>query len=748
MKELSKSYNPKEHEESIYKMWESGNFFMPDKKSLKPPYVVTIPPPNVTGSLHMGHALNNTIQDTLVRWHRMKNEPTLWVPGTDHAGIATQNVVEKKLAKEDKTRFDLGREKFIEEVWKWKEEYEARILGQLKTLGCSCDWSRTRFTMDEGYSKAVLESFVHYYEKGYLYRGNRIINWCPRCETSLSDLEVEHEERKGNLWYIRYPISDPQLPNQYIEVATTRPETMLGDTAVAVNPKDNRYKQHIGKEVVVPIANRKIPIIADDAVDKEFGTGAVKVTPAHDPLDFEISERHKIEKIIVIDPEGKMTKNAGEEFTGMDRYEAREKVIELLNKGKWLVKTDPYSHSVGHCYRCQTVIEPLLSLQWFLDMEKLAKPAIHAVEKGEIKFYPARWKKVYLNWMKNIKDWCVSRQIWWGHQLPVWYCDCGETIVTKKEPNSCPKCMSKKLTRDPDVLDTWFSSALWPLAVMGWPEGTSDMKKYYPTTLLSTARDIIYLWVARMIMSGYEFTNKKPFSDVYIHATVFNKEGKRMSKSLGTGVDPLDLIEKYGTDATRFGLLWQAAQGQDVKFSEDALLMSQRFANKIWNASRFVMMNLKNYKNVSRKAKAPTLRQESSAGVPTASTSEDRSSDQGVGDSVGKIEEQFNKDDKKILDDLKKTVATIDKYLENYDFQHASETIYEFFWHDFCDKYIELAKNRIRENAKDKVAAQYCLDYILKSSLKLLHPSMPFVTEAIWQALGEKKPLIVSSWPE
>jgi len=709
MKELPKSYDPKISEAKIYKLWEEGGYFKPAKKAGVKPFTVAIPPPNVTGSLHMGHALNNTIQDSLVRWNRMKGIPTLWYPGTDHAGIATQNKVEQKLEKEGKSRYDLGREKFIAEVWKWKDDYEARILGQLKTLGCSCDFSRTRFTMDEEYSKAVLKSFVQYYKKGYLYRGNRIINWCPRCETSLSDLEVEHEERKDSLWYIDYPIKK----GSSITVATTRPESMLGDTAVAVNPKDIRYKKMIGQTVILPLSSRNIPIVADDAVDPDFGTGAVKVTPAHDLTDYEISERHNLDKIIVIDPQGKMTKEAGKDFFGLDRYQARKKVVELLEKEGVLKKIEPNTHSVGHCYRCHTVIEPLLSLQWFVDMKQVSKPAIKAVVNGAVKLHPAKWKKVYLDWMNNIHDWCISRQIWWGHQIPAWYCDCGETIVAEFTPNKCPKCGSIKLKRDPDVLDTWFSSALWPFAITGWPDKTDDLKKYYPTSFLSTARDIIYLWVARMIMSGYEFTGKKPFSDVYIHATVFNKEGKRMSKSLGTGIDPLELIDKYGADATRFGLLWQVAQGQDMKFSEDALLMSQRFANKIWNAARFVMMNLSDYKIVPR----------------------------------GTISVKLTKDDKAIIDKFEKTAQKTDKYLEKYDFQHAVELIYEFFWHDFCDKYIEIAKNRIKEEGSDKLAAQYTLDYVLKGSLALLHPFIPFVTETIWQNLGEKKPLIVSKWP-
>ncbi len=725
--EMPSSYNPKENEAKIYKFWEENAYFKPKGEKDKKPFVVTIPPPNVTGVLHMGHALNNTIQDTLVRWHRMKGEPTLWVAGTDHAGIATQNKVEQKLAKEDKTRFDLGRNKFNQEVWKWKEEYEARILGQLKTLGCSCDWDYTRFTMDEGYTKAVIETFVSYYNSGYLYRGYRITNWCPRCGTSLSDLEVEHEEKNGNLWHIDYPIEG----GGKITVATTRPETMLGDTGVAVNPKDKRYKNLIGKFAILPILNRRIPIISDEAIDMKFGTGAVKVTPAHDLTDYEIGERHTLEKIVVIDLEGKMTKEAGEQFVGLDRYKARKLVIQMLEESGALSKTEPYIHNVGECYRCQTVIEPLLTLQWFVNMNELAKPAIEVVKNGEVKFHPTKWKKVYLDWMNNIRDWCVSRQIWWGHQIPAWYCDCGEIIVRSDwayedldnvsretlSKRTCPKCGSDKPRRDEDVLDTWFSSALWPFAVLGWPEKTKDLETFYPTSLLSTARDIIYLWVARMIFSGIEFTGKIPFSDVYIHATVFNKEGKRMSKSLGTGVDPLDLIDKYGTDATRFGLLWQAAQGQDMRFGEDALLMGQRFANKIWNASRFAIMNLKGYSDVSRE----TFEKE--------------------------IKTLLSENDKLILEETKRVSKKIDQYLSKYDFQHAAECIYDFFWHEFCDKCIEDTKVRIKNNSDDKVAAQYTLKTVLEESLKLLHPFMPFVTEEIWQNLDKEEALIVTEWP-
>lgn len=707
--ELPKTFNAKEQEPLIYKSWEVNGYFKPKKHDGSQPFVVTIPPPNVTGVLHMGHALNNTIQDVLVRWHRMRGDETLWVPGTDHAGIATQNKVEQKLATKGKTRFDLGRANFNKEAWKWKEEYEPRILGQLKTMGCSCDWEHTRFTMDEEYCEAVIDTFIHYYKKGYLYRGYRITNWCPRCGTSLSDLEVEHEEKSGQLWHIRYDIEG----GGEIIVATTRPETMLGDTAIAVNPKDKRYSEMVGKNAILPILGRKIPIIVDDYVDVKFGTGAVKVTPAHDPNDYDMGERHSLDKIVVIGLDGNMTKEAGEQFVGLDRYKARKEVVRLLNESGQLVKTEPHMHSVGHCYRCHTVIEPLLSLQWFVNMKELAKPAITAVKNGDVVLHPAKWTKVYLHWMENIRDWCISRQLWWGHQIPAWYCECGEIIVAKEEPTKCSKCGFKKLKRDEDVLDTWFSSALWPFATLGWPKETNDLKEFYPTTFLSTARDIIFLWVARMIMSGIEFMGKVPFRDVYIHATVFNSAGKRMSKSLGTGVDPLELIEKYGADATRFGLLWQVAQGQDMKFSEDALLMSQRFVNKIWNASKFTMMNLEGYKHVSRET----------------------------------IEKQLTETDKEILAQLEETIKKTNKYLNKYDFQHAVELLYEFFWHEFCDKCIEDTKIRIRDNADSKLAAQYTLETVLKTSLKLLHPFIPFVTEAIWTGLGEEKPLIISEWP-
>lgn len=717
--EMQKSYNPKEHEERIYQFWLNNGYFKPNLKGSQPPFVVVIPPPNVTGELHIGHALDDTIPDVLVRWHRMQGREVVWIPGTDHAGIATQNKVEQKIAKEGKNRHSLGRDKLIEEIWRWKDSYEARILDQLKRLGFSFDWSRTRFTMDKEYSVAVIEAFVHYYKKNYLYRGNRIINWCPRCQTSLSDLEVEHEEEPSSLWYIKYEVEDVNS----ITVATTRPETMLGDTAIAVNPKDKRFKNLIGKKAIIPIVGRKIPIIADEAVSLDFGTGAVKITPAHDPVDFEIGKRHELESIIVIGEDAKMTEKAGDQFFEMDRFEAREAVVKLLEEGEYLVKTEPYTHSIGHCYRCHTVIEPLLSLQWFVRMDELSKPAIEAVKNNKIKLTPTNWRKVYLDWMGNIHDWCISRQIWWGHQIPAWYCDCGEIVVSKEwaieelegvshETRTCPKC-KKKLSRDEDVLDTWFSSALWPFAVLGWPRKTTDLKKYYPTYFLSTGRDILFLWVARMIMSGLEFMEEIPFKEVFIHPTVFNKEGRRMSKSLGTGVDPIEVIDKFGADATRFGLLWQMAQGQDMKLGEDAILNGQRFANKIWNASRFALMNLEDYKDVSHETIKPLL-QES---------------------------------DKWILSRLSETIKLTDEYLDKYDFQHAIENLYDFFWHDFCDKCIENTKNRIRNNEQTKLAAQYTLSKVLIDSIKLIHPFMPFVTEAIWENLDQEKPLIISSWP-
>ncbi|MFC1700694.1 valine--tRNA ligase [Patescibacteria group bacterium] len=679
-KKSSNAYDPKENENKIYEQWEKAGLFKPDAKKKKT-YSIVIPPPNVTGELHMGHALNAFIQDILTRHKRMSGFQTLWIPGTDHAGIATQNVVEKKLKKQGLSRHDLGREKFLKEVWAWKKEYGNKILTQLKRLGASCDWSRTKFTMDSDYQEAVKTAFVKYYKKGWIYQGKRVINWCTRCQTSLSDLELEYKEEKGKLWYIKYG---------KITVATTRPETMLGDTAVAVNPKDERYKNLIGTKIILPLINREIPIIADRLIDIEFGTGAVKVTPAHSMVDAEIGLKHKLKIIQVIDERGKMTKEA-KQYAGLNVLEAREKIIEELDKQNLIEKIEDYSHQIPHCYRCDRTVEPLLSQQWFVKMDELAKKAIKEVKSGKVKFHPKRWEKVYFDWLKNIRDWCISRQIWWGHQLPVWEHK-GKYIVSLKKP--------KQGEQIPDVLDTWFSSALWPFATLGWPKKTTDLKKFYPTNTLSTARDIINLWVTRMIFSGLEFTNKKPFNDVIIHATILTKDGKRMSKSLGTGIDPIQLVEKYGADATRFGLIYQSLGGQDIHFSEENIAMGKKFANKIWNASKFVEMKSKSTK----------------------------------------LPKKLTPADKKIIQQLNKTIKATNKELKEFRFGQTAHILYDFFWHDFCDTYIEESKNQ-----KTNV-----LGYVLIDSLKLLHPFMPFVTESIYQKLSFKdnKYLTTASWPK
>ncbi len=671
LKRFDKPYDPKEVEDKIYRLWEKSGYFNPDKlptlknSNLKTKsHTITVPPPNITGTLHLGHALNATIQDILIRKKRMEGYRALWLPGTDHAGIATQNVVEKDLKKQGITRHELGREKFLEKIWGWKEKYGHIILDQFKKLGCSMDWSRLRFTMDADYQTAVKEAFLQYRKKGWIYRAERVINWCVRCSTSLSDLEVEYKDAKSKLWFIRY---SPQ-----ITVATTRPETMLGDTAVAVHPNDKRYKNLIGQKITLPIQNKKIPVIADKRVDPKFGTGAVKVTPAHSFVDYEIGQEHNLEMIKVIDKDGKMTGQAGKNFKGLKVLEARERVVQELEKQGLIEKIEDYNNNVGHCYRCGTVIEPLPSLQWFLKMDELAKIAIQAVKSGKIKFHPKRWEKVYFDWLKNIKDWCISRQIWWGHKIPIE----GES----------------------DVLDTWFSSALWPFATLGWPQKTKDLEKFYPTQVLSTARDIINLWVARMIFSGLEFTKKEPFKDIVIHATILTKEGKRMSKSLGTGVDPMDLIEKYGADATRFGLIWQAMGNQDIHWSEEHVLAGKKFCNKIWNAARFVLQSVNSEFKIQN-SKLQFKNQKLTAA------------------------------DKKILDQLKKISGEIDKRLEKYEFGQALHKLYDFFWHDFCDIYIEAAKKQNKELTAP------ILTGVLIDSLKLLHPFMPFVTEEIWQQL-------------
>ncbi len=724
---LPKTYNPKQIEDKIYKLWETLNFFNPDKlpKKNKTPYTIVIPPPNITGTLHMGHALNTVIQDILIRKKRMEGFKTLWVPGTDHAGIATQNVVEKELKKQGKTRFDLGRKKFIEKIWEWKKKYGEIILNQIKKLGASCDWSRTRFTMDKDYTLAVKEAFSHYYKKGMIYRGKRIINWCPRCMTSLSDLELEYKEEKGKLWYINYPFADKSSNNSHqkgVIVATTRPETMLGDTAVAVNPKDKRYQKIISKKVLLPLTNREIPIIADELVDMEFGTGAVKITPAHDFTDSIIGKKHNLEIIQVIDERGTITEQAPKVYQGLKVLEARKKIIaDLKNKG-FLVKEEDYVHKVPKCYRCGTTIEILPSWQWFLKMEKLKNFAERPVKTGKIKFYPKKFEKPYFDWLKNVNDWCISRQIWWGHQIPIWECQAKERkdnksqekkfFLSLEKPKKCPLCGKCKPKQIEDVLDTWFSSALWPFAVLGWPKKTKDLKKFYPTSFLTTARDILNLWVSRMIFSSIEFTKKIPFKIVYVHPTILTREGKRMSKSLGTGIDPMELIKEYGADATRFGIIYQVSKNQDMKFVVDNIVMGKKFCNKIWNAARFILLRKPkpvetNFKELSR-MKNLTLA------------------------------------DKRILNSLKKTTKIVNKHLENLEFGKAGHTLYDFFWHQFCDKYIEESKKQ-NDRKTEKI-----LIYVLSTSLKLLHPFIPFITEEIYQRLPlkkKKKALIIEDWP-
>lgn len=844
---LPKVYNSRNVEERIYKVWEKSGYFnpnnLPKKPQRKKTYTIVIPPPNITGELHMGHALNAAVQDILIRWRRMQGFKTLWLPGTDHAGIATQYMVEKNLLKKDIKRENLSKEKFLKYIWQWKEKYGQIILDQLKKLGASCDWSRTRFTMDKDYAKAVETAFLHYYKKGYIYQDVRTINWCPRCQTSLSDLELEYKETKGNLWYIRYPLktqnSQPTADHpqgekakiqKYVVVATTRPETMLGDTAVAVNPKDKRYKNLIGKHLILPIQTREIPIISDWLVDPKFGTGAVKVTPAHDLADWAIGQRHKLPQCQVIDERGKMTKEAGKSYQGLTVLECREKIIEDLKRQRLIEKTKDYQHRVAYCYRCNAVVEPIPSKQWFLKMANLAKSATKAIKTNEVKFHPKRWDKVYLDWLKNIKDWCISRQLIWGHRLPVWYCKNSEekikntvnkmgfagdvvsqvfdnktrtyrlrdhgfavgdrvafensltseifgigtiteikkTIVGKidlkdkkhwktynkleelisafkrhhpdKEINAetpawlytykfervcplimgnknvkeCPRCKSKKLIQETDVLDTWFSSALWPFATLGWPKKTKDLKTFYPTQTLSTARDIINLWVARMVFSGLEFIKKAPFENVYVHATILTKTGERMSKTLGTGIDPIDLIDKYGADATRFGLIYQSMGGQDIRFDENTMITGRKFCNKIWNATRFVLQQISNSK---LKGFTPTLKFGVGAGNLTPA-------------------------DKKIFKDLGILTKSLTKDLEKFRFGQGLHKLYDFFWHSFCDKYIEQTKKI------DNPETQKCLLFVLANLLKLLHPFMPFITEEIYEMLPikDKKLLIVETW--
>ena len=714
MKELPKAYDPVRVEDSIYRMWEEKGYFRADPGSKKKPYSIVIPPPNITGVLHMGHALNNTLQDILIRFKRMQGFEAEWMPGTDHAGIATQNVVEKKLSKGGIKRQDLGRDKFVEEVWKWREEYGSTIIKQLKKLGCSCDWERARFTMDSGLSEAVLDVFIKLYEKGLIYRGNYIINWCPRCQTALSDEESQHKDIEGMLYYIKYPIAGSD--KDHVVVATTRPETMLGDVAVAVNPKDKRYKGLKDKALILPLLNRKLKIIYDPLVDMKFGTGALKVTPAHDPVDFELGLKHKLEQINIMN--GDATVNLPDtDYHGMDRFEAREAIIEDLKGRGLFIKSEAHRHAVRHCYRCHTMIEPRLSPQWFVKMKPLAAPAIKAVKKGRIKFYPVRWTKVYLDWMNNIRDWCISRQIWWGHRIPVYYClDCGGIMVSKTKPERCGKCGSMKIEQDSDVLDTWFSSWLWPFSTFGWPEDTPALRRFYPTDSLVTAQEIIFFWVARMIMAGMEFMGDIPFKNVYIHGTVRDAKGTKMSKSLGNVIDPLDMIAKYGTDALRFSVISITAQGQDVFLSESKFELGRNFANKLWNASRFILMNLK----------------------------EDRIN---ADLCVLFKEEKLSLPEKWILSRLYSTIKYVEECLDGYRFNEAANGIYEFVWHEFCDWYIEIAKASISEKT-----TQVILYKVLEKSLRILHPFMPFITEEIWQILPRSKDaagdsIMIQPWP-
>lgn len=704
-------YDPKNVEEKWYKFWEEENLFRAEIDPEKEPFTIVIPPPNVTGQLHIGHALNNTIQDILIRFKRMQGYPTLWLPGTDHAGIATEAKVKEQLAEEGLSKYDLGREKFLERVWAWKEKYGDTIVKQLKRLGASCDWSRFRFTLDEGLSRAVREVFVKLYEKGLIYRGDYIVNWCPTCKTTLSDIEVEHEERQDKLYYVNYPFSDGL---GHITVATTRPETILGDTAVAVNPADERYRACIGKTVVLPLVGREIPIIADDYVDMEFGTGAVKVTPAHDPNDFEMGLRHKLPMVKVMDEEGRMNENAGR-FEGLDRYECRKAIVEELKEKGYLEKIEDLNHSVGKCYRCHTVVEPMVSKQWFVRMKPLAEPAIEVVKQGKVQFVPERFTKIYINWLENIHDWCISRQLWWGHRIPAWYCqDCGETIVARETPEKCPKCGSTSLEQDPDVLDTWFSSALWPFSTLGWPDQTEDLKYFYPTSALVTGYDIIFFWVARMIFMAMEFMKKEPFKYVAITGLVRDAQGRKMSKSLGNGIDPLEVIEKYGADTLRFALCTGNTPGNDIRFSWEKAEHSRNFANKIWNASRFVMMNLQGFE-------------------------------------PGEVETtKLSLKDRWILSRLNDVTKEVTDFLERFEVGMAAQKLYDFFWSEFCDWYIEMAKiDLYGEDGEAKRRTQQVLHTVLERILRLMHPFMPFITEEIWQHLPhEGKSIMVSSWPD
>ena len=710
-KELPKVYEPQEVEGRIYEMWEHNGCFEGRRDPDKKPFTIVMPPPNVTGQLHMGHAMDCTLQDILTRFKRMQGYAALWVPGTDHAGIATQIKVEEELrTKEGLSRYDLGREKFLERVWDWKHKYGNRIVEQQKKLGSSCDWSRSRFTMDEGLSRAVRHVFVSLYKKGLIYKGSRIINWCPNCVTALSDAEVEYQDKPGSFWHIRYPIQGEE--GRYVIVATTRPETMLGDTGVAVNPNDERYKDIVGKKCILPLVGREMPIVADDYVDMEFGTGCVKMTPAHDPNDFEVGLRQNLETIRVLDDNGKVVEGYGR-YSGMDRYEARKAIVADLEEQGYLVKVEPHQHNVGTCYRCHNDVEPLISAQWFVKMGPLAEEALRVVNEGEVKFVPDRFSKIYTNWMENVHDWCISRQLWWGHQIPAWTCqECGHITVSETDPTECEHCHSKHIKQEEDVLDTWFSSALWPFSTLGWPEETEDLKYFYPTDVLVTGYDIIFFWVARMIFSGCEHTGKPPFHTVFIHGLVRDDKGRKMSKSLGNGIDPLEMANQYGADALRFNLVTGNSPGNDMRFYTERCEAMRNFANKIWNASRFLMMNL----------------------------------------TIDKCElpDKLELEDKWILSKLNSVIPEITENMERYELGVAAQKVYDFIWDSYCDWYIELTKTRLQgEDEDSKVRAQQVLCYVLTQILKLLHPFMPFITEEIWQALPhEGDYLMLQQWPE
>jgi valyl-tRNA synthetase len=715
-RELNKKYNPADFEDKIYAEWEKKGYFKPSGDKAKKSFSIVMPPPNITGQLHMGHALDNTMQDILTRYKRMCGYNALWLPGTDHASIATEAKIVENMRKEGITKEDIGREGFLERAWEWNRVYGSRIIEQLKKIGSSCDWSRTRFTLDEGCSEAVREVFIRLYEKGLIYRGIRIINWCPHCLTSISDAEVEYEDKAGHFWHIRYPLADG---SGYVQVATTRPETLLGDTAVAVNPNDERYKNIIGKKVILPLVGREIPVVADEYVEMDFGTGVVKITPAHDPNDFEVGKRHNLPLENMMTDDAKVTDNYPK-YAGMDRYEARKAIVKDLEEGGFLVKTEEHAHNVGTCYRCSTTIEPRASMQWFVKMEPLAKPAIEAVKTGDVRFVPERFEKNYLHWMENTRDWCISRQLWWGHRIPAFYCDdCGEMVVTKEENPVCKKC-GKPMRQDPDTLDTWFSSALWPFSTLGWPQKTADMEDFYPTSVLITAYDIITFWVSRMIFSGLEYTGKKPFSDVLIHGLIRDSQGRKMSKSLGNGIDPLEIIDTYGADALRFALTTGNSPGNDMRFYIERVEASRNFANKLWNAARFILMNLDD------------ATYETNLGVDSIDLS------------------ILEDEDKWVLSKYNDLVKEVRENLDKYELGIAVSKLYDFIWDIFCDWYIELVKGRLNDKGSvTNKAAQSTLIYVMSNTLKLLHPFMPFITEEIWQTLPHKgDSIMIAAFPE